>query len=99
MSHRKDVPYKLAILKGTPSFSGLWVYKDDHTDVRVLGAITKVLPELFGLEALKQVIRDEWKSEIKCTSAERAAERLTTVTVAPAQGNPETPYSFEFPKW
>ena len=39
-------PYKLAIVKGIPSFSGLWVYKDDHTDVRVLGAIAKVLPEL-----------------------------------------------------
>src|SRR5262249_47862100 len=28
MAHRKEHPYKLAIVKGTPSFSGLWVYKD-----------------------------------------------------------------------
>src|SRR6202008_3526869 len=34
MAHRKEVPYQLSILKATPSFSGLWVYKDDHTDVR-----------------------------------------------------------------
>ena len=27
MAHRKETPYQLAILKGTPSFSGLWVYK------------------------------------------------------------------------
>ena len=44
MGHRKDAPYNLAILKGTPSFSGLWVYKDDHTDVRVLGAIASSCP-------------------------------------------------------
>jgi pyruvate ferredoxin oxidoreductase delta subunit len=33
MAHRKETPYQLSILKGTVSFSGLWVYKDDHTDV------------------------------------------------------------------
>src|SRR6266849_6634716 len=42
MTHRKEVPYKLAILKGIPSFSGLWVFKEDHTDVRILGAIAKL---------------------------------------------------------
>ena len=26
MAHRKETPYQLAILKGSPSFSGLWVY-------------------------------------------------------------------------
>src|SRR5215813_13014695 len=46
MAHRKEYPYNLAIIKGTPSFSGLWVYKDDHTDVRILGAISRILPEL-----------------------------------------------------
>src|SRR5271167_1338386 len=27
MMHRKDQPYRLAVVKATPSFSGLWVYK------------------------------------------------------------------------
>src|SRR5437016_6513934 len=36
MAHRKEYPYKLAVIKGQASFSGLWVYKDDHTDVRIL---------------------------------------------------------------
>src|SRR5207302_10783432 len=27
MAHRKETPYNLAILKGTVSVSGLWVYK------------------------------------------------------------------------
>jgi len=43
MAHRKEAPYNLAIVKGTVSFSGLWVYKDDHTDVRILGAIEACL--------------------------------------------------------
>src|ERR1700687_191059 len=31
MMHLKEQPYRLAVVKGTPSFSGLWVYKDDPT--------------------------------------------------------------------
>ncbi|HEY6972191.1 MAG TPA: 4Fe-4S dicluster-binding protein [Candidatus Angelobacter sp.] len=99
MSHRKESPYNLAIVRGTPSFSGLWVYKDDHTDVRILGTISKILPELFGLESVQAIIRDEWKDEVKVQSAARAHERASTTTVQPSQGNPEKPYAFELPKW
>src|SRR5262245_53074424 len=99
MIHRKEYPYQLAILKGTPSFSGLWVYKDDHSDVRILGAISKVLPDLFGLTSLQEAIREEWGSDLKATSAQRAYERLTAITVQPSQGNPEEPYQFQMPKW
>ena len=99
MCHRKEYPYKLAIVKGIPSFSGLWVYKEDHSDVRILGAIAKVLPELFSLKAVQEAIRSEWKDELKATSAARSFERITTVTVRPNQGNPEEPYKFELPKW
>ncbi|MCH7866037.1 MAG: (4Fe-4S)-binding protein, partial [Proteobacteria bacterium] len=42
--HRKENPYNLATIKAAASFSGLWVYKDDHTDVRLLGALAKVAP-------------------------------------------------------
>jgi pyruvate ferredoxin oxidoreductase delta subunit len=99
MAHRKDHPYKLAIVKGTPSFSGLWVFKDDHTDVRILGAIAKLLPELFSLESVQKVILKEWKDQVKAESAARSYERITTTTVQPNQGNPETPYKFNLPKW
>src|SRR5213082_1414384 len=63
MAHRKSTPYKLALIKATPSFSGRWVYKDDHTDMRILGAISRAVPDLFSLGALSETIRDEWKSE------------------------------------
>ena len=99
MAHRKETPYKLSIVKGTPSFSGLWVYKDDHTDVRILGAIAELLPGLFGIEALKKVIMDEWKDPVKAQSAEKAYQRASSVTVSPNQGNPQVPYKFELPKW
>jgi pyruvate ferredoxin oxidoreductase delta subunit len=99
MAHRKDQPYRLAIVKATPSFSGLWVYKDDHTDVRILGTMAGLMPELFGLMSLQQVIRQEWKDPLKVTSALRAYERASTITVEPTQGNTETPYRFDFPKW
>ncbi len=99
MTHRAEHPYQLAVVKGTPSFSGLWVYKDDHTDVRVLGAVAKVLPELFSMVSLEAVITEEWKDPLKVTSAVRAFERTSTVTVTPAQGNPEKPYRFDLPKW
>jgi len=99
MAHRKEYPYNLAIIKGTPSFSGLWVYKDDHTDVRILGAISRILPELFSLNSVQATIMDEWKDQVKAESAARAHERTSSVTVNPNQGNPETPYAFELPKW
>jgi pyruvate ferredoxin oxidoreductase delta subunit len=99
MIHKKEHPYQLAIVKGTPSFSGLWVYKDDHTDVRVLGAVAKVLPDLFSLASVQAVIAEEWKTPLKSTSAQRAYERTTSVAVPPSQGNPEKPFQFTLPKW
>jgi pyruvate ferredoxin oxidoreductase delta subunit len=99
MMHRKEQPYRLAVVKGTPSFSGLWVYKDDHTDVRVLGTLARLVPDLFSLVSLQEVIAQEWKDPVKATSALRAFERAGTVSVDPTQGNPEKPYQFDFPKW
>ena len=99
MAHRKEVPYQLAILKGTPSFSGLWVYKDDHSDVRILGTIARLLPDLFSLESVQQTITEEWKDPLKATSAAKAYERASSITVKPNQGNPEIPYKFDLPKW
>jgi pyruvate ferredoxin oxidoreductase delta subunit len=99
MCHRKETPYRLAVVKAIPSYSGLWVFKDDHTDVRVLGALAKVLPELFSLDSVQQVILEDSNNPLKATSAARTYQHVTTVTVRPDQGNPEVPYKFELPKW
>ena len=99
MAHAKDQPYHMAIAPGLPSFSGLWVYKDDHTDVRVLGAIARLVPDLLSLDGVEAAIRQEWKSEAKVLSARKAHERVEVMVVPPGTGDPTTPFEFELPKW
>jgi len=93
--HRKGAPYDLAIVKGTASFSGLWVYKDDHTDVRLLGALAKVAPHMMSLDSIESTISDP----LKVASARKAYELVESVSVDADQGNDETPYEFELPGW
>ncbi len=97
--HKAQQPYKLGVLKAIPSFSGMWVYKDDHTDVRVLGAIAKALPGLVTLPALEKFITEKLKDSVKVASAHKAYERFKTIEVKPGQGNGEAPFRFDLPKW
>jgi len=97
--HRREQPYKLGVLKGVTSFSGMWVYKDDHTDVRVLGAIAKALPEVVTLKAVEQFITEKLQNPLKVTSAQTAFQRFTTINVKPGEGNPEELFKFELPNW
>ena len=73
----------------------MWVYKDDHTDVRVLGVIAKVLPGLFSLKSVEQYINEKLKNPLKVTSARGAYERFTTSDVKAGQGNPEELFKFD----
>ena len=98
-THAKDVAYRIGAVKGTVSFSGLWVYKDDHTDVRVLGAICKVCPQLVGIDSMETAIRDQWNDELKVASARKSYERMYTRVVEPGEGSQVTPYSFDLPGW
>lgn len=97
--HKRDTPYDLAIVSGPASFSGLWVYKDDHMDVRILGALAKIVPEMVGLESYEQAVMDQWSSEAKVRSTRRASVDTQVRPVEPGEGNPEIPYSFELPGW
>jgi pyruvate ferredoxin oxidoreductase delta subunit len=97
--HRRAEPYKLGIVKGVTSFSGMWVYKDDHTDVRILGTIAKALPEVFSLKSVEQFINEKLKNSLKVTSARTAFERFTAAEVKPDQGNPEELFKFGLPGW
>ena len=97
--HQKDVPFNLAIVKGAASFSGLWVYKDDHTDVRILGALANVCPQMVSLASYCEAIMEQWEDEVKVTSARRSYERLTVRRVEPGEGNPAEPYKFDLPGW
>src|SRR5580765_7576820 len=98
--HKKEAPYNLALIPAKASFSGLWVFKEDHTEARVLGALAKIQPEFLSLEAVCQAIGEaEWGSEVKVQSARKAHDRLSTRPVTITEGNGETPFSFEKPKW
>lgn len=97
--HRRETPYKLGIVKGIPSFSGMWVYKDDHTDVRILGAIAKALPELVKYESVEKYVNAKLKDELKATSAQNAFDRFATIEVKPGVGNVEVPFRFDLLKW
>jgi pyruvate ferredoxin oxidoreductase delta subunit len=97
--HKRKEPYKLGILKGVTSFSGMWNYKDDHTDVRVLGAIAKALPELVSLKAVEQFINEKLKDTLKVTSTHTAFERFTATEVKPGQGNSDELEHYTLPKW
>jgi pyruvate ferredoxin oxidoreductase delta subunit len=97
--HATDKPYKLGVLRGVTSFSGMWVYKDDHTDVRILGAIAKALPELMKLTSVEKYINEKLKNSLKVTSAHTAYEKLTTINVKPGQGSTEELATFKLPGW
>ncbi len=98
--HVKDAPYNLAIVKGTKSFSGLWVYKDDHTDVRIMGALAKICPQLGSFEAHKETILETTNTDAtKVQSAERSYQRVTPRPVEPGEGNTEEPFKFTMPGW
>jgi len=97
--HQREAPYNLAIIPSTVSFSGLWVYKDDHTDMRALGALCKVCPEMVSLKAMLESINEQTGSDAKVASVQRAHDRTTARPVEPGEGNSETPFSFELPGW
>jgi len=98
--HKKDAPYHLWLLPGKASFSGLWVFKEDHTEARVLGALAQIEPGVLSLDAVSAAIREaEWGSELKVESARKAYARIEGRRIQPSEGNPEVPYSFEMPKW
>lgn len=99
-THKKETPYNLWILPGKASLAGLWVYKEDHTEVRILGALAKIAPEFLTLDAVLEAIREaEWGSDLKLESARKAYERIGPRPVKITEGNPEVPYSFEMPRW
>lgn len=60
---KAERPYTLGIVPGGASFAGLWVYKDDHTDFRVLGALAKILPQWIALADAKAASLDLAKGD------------------------------------
>jgi pyruvate ferredoxin oxidoreductase delta subunit len=91
----------MAILPGDASFAGLWVYKDDLTHERVLGAIAGLDPSLLSIEAVEGYLREKTHDEARVQAARQAHDdaRARTRVVKAGEGR-RWPYQApELPKW
>ncbi len=93
-------PYLMGIVPGLASFAGLWVYKDDHTDYRVLGALAKVAPDWVRIEDVKTLIQEQTEDGSAVASAQEGYERtqLRRITVGEGTTGHEV-LQFEKPGW
>jgi len=94
---RKPFSYELALLEGDASFSGLWVYRDDLTDLRVLGAIARVDPQVVGIQAVEDYSKS-LKGE-KAKSARVAYESVRIFGVTPSDGIEWPHVAPRLPSW
>ena len=84
---KAERPYTLGIVPGGASFAGLWVYKDDHTDFRVLGALAKILPQWIALEDAKAASLELAKGDQSAVASVQYGYDTTTMRpVKPGEG-------------
>jgi pyruvate ferredoxin oxidoreductase delta subunit len=98
---KKPYNYQLAILPGDASLAGLWVFKDDLTHERVLGALAGLDPSLISIEAVEEHLLKKTREPHRAKAAREAAEtiRANTRVVTPDQGI-DWPYEVPvLPKW
>jgi len=81
---KKPFDYRIAILEGDASLAGLWVFKDDLTHERVLGAIAAVDPEIISIDAVEDFIKWKYKDDRRADAARQAYDatlrRVSRVT-------------------
>jgi len=97
--HRKDTSYNLSIVKGDASFAGLWVYKNDGTDARCLGAALKACPEICSMASLETAILENIGGDNHVEAARASYEDSRSDEIKPGEGNTEVPFTFELLKW
>jgi pyruvate ferredoxin oxidoreductase delta subunit len=84
----KPYPYRLATLEGDASLAGLWVFKDDLTRERVLGALAAVDPGIVSIEAVEGYLTEKTHEPRRAAAAREAYEATLrrVKVVAPGQG-------------
>ena len=93
-------PYLMGIVPGLASFAGLWVFKDDHTDYRVLGALAKIAPNWVRIEDVKALIQEQTKDESAVASAQDGYDRTQLREVKVGEGTTgHEVLQFEKPGW
>ncbi len=93
-------PYLMGIVPGSASFAGLWVFKDDHTDYRVLGALAKVAPDWVRIDDVTTLIHEQTKDDATVASAREGYEQTVLRQVAIGEGTSgHEVLQFEKPGW
>lgn len=97
----KPYPYYLTTLEGDASLAGLWVFKDDFTHERVLGAIAGIDPSLISIEAVAAHLRAKTGDERRVAAARQACDAVAghTRAVAPGEGIAWTHEIPHLPAW
>lgn len=96
---RKDFAWQLAILEGDPSFAGLWVYNDDGTDYRTMGAVARVAPALVDIEALRAEARGKAHADRLLSWLEEGYAGVRVHPVEAGEGAEDTYVPIELPGW
>ncbi len=98
---RREFDYRMATLSGDTNLAGLWVFKDDLTHERVLGAIAAVDPDVISIEAVEDYLRSKTGEERRAQAARAAYEEVlrSIRIVTPAEGIDWPHRVPELPKW
>jgi len=99
---RKPYQWNIATYEGDPSFGGLWVFRDDLTHERTLGAVAGIDPDIIGIEAVEDYLRyKNPKEPFRAEAARKAYDevRATKRTVNPGEGIEWTHEIPVLPKW
>jgi len=98
---RKPFAWRLATLEGEASLAGLWVFKDDLTRERCLGAIAAVDPGIISIEAVESYLLDKMKEPRRAKAAREAYQAtLRRVKLVGPEGGIEWPHKVPvLPKW
>ena len=98
---KKPFDYRVATLDGDASLAGLWVFKDDLTHERVLGAIAAVDPEIISIEAVEDFIKWKYKEDRRAEAARSAYDAtLRRINRVTPEFGIDWPYPVpELPKW
>ena len=99
---KKPYSWKLATYEGDASFGGLWVFRDDLTHERTLGAVAGIDSDIIGIEAVEAYLRYKTPKEpARAEAARKAYEevRKTARIVKPGEGIEWTHEIPVLPKW
>jgi pyruvate ferredoxin oxidoreductase delta subunit len=97
----KAYPYRLALLDGEASLSGMWVFRDDLTNERVLGAIAAVDMGVASMSAVAEHLATRPRGADRVAAARAAFEATSASTreLGPGAGAPWPHKVPELPGW